>query len=96
MSRVATDTPVPPEMRPRLCRSAVLRFDPVRNEQQLLVPERVVRLNGSSGAILRACDGHRTVSEVIAYLEDQFGATGIAPQVTSFLEDFASKGWIEW
>jgi pyrroloquinoline quinone biosynthesis protein D len=89
-------TVVPLDSRPRLRRGAVVRFDRVRSEEQLLVPERVVRLNGSSGAILRACDGERTLAEVIAHLEDQFGVADITADVTALLDDFAGKGWVEW
>jgi pyrroloquinoline quinone biosynthesis protein D len=81
---------------PRLAVGALLRHDPVRDEEQLLLPERIVRLNGSSAAILRRCDGERTVAEVVRSLEDEFGRTGLGADVEQFLSDVAAKGWVRW
>ena len=81
---------------PRLADGALVRRDRVRGEDQLLMPERVVRLNATGAAILRCCDGQRTVDEVVATLEGQFGATGIGPDVERFLTDFGEKGWVVW
>jgi pyrroloquinoline quinone biosynthesis protein D len=87
---------VPASAVPRLVDGAVLRRDRVRDEDQLLMPERIVRLNPTGAAILRCCDGRRNVSEVVAELEAQFGTTGIAPDVDRFLADFNDKGWVTW
>ncbi|WP_419998639.1 pyrroloquinoline quinone biosynthesis peptide chaperone PqqD [Streptomyces boninensis] len=54
--------------RPRLPSGALLRADPVRREDLMLLPERVVRLGGSAGDVLRRCDGHRTDAEIAAEL----------------------------
>ena len=45
--------------RPLLSPHAKLRWDPVRQQHQLVFPEGVLRLNDSSAAILRRCDGRR-------------------------------------
>lgn len=81
--------------RPRLVRKAVLRYDQVRQTHVLLLPERVVKLNASSAAILARCDGTATVSEIIEKLQAEFQATGIASDVTAFLTAAAGHGWVE-
>jgi pyrroloquinoline quinone biosynthesis protein D len=87
---------VPPGAVPRLAAGALVRHDQVRDEDQLLMPERVVRLNGAGAAILRCCDGRRTVAEVVAVLEEQFSRTDLAGDVDDFLADFGAKGWVRW
>lgn len=79
---------------PRLPLGAVLRRDEVRNADLLLLPERVVKLNGSSAAILRLCDGRRSVGEIVAALEDQFRASGLEGDVIEFLAEFREHGWV--
>jgi pyrroloquinoline quinone biosynthesis protein D len=87
---------VPADAVPRLAAGAVVRRDRVRDEEQLLMPERIVRLNTTGAAILRCCDGHRRVDEVVRALEEQFGASGIGPDVDRFLADFRDRGWLTW
>jgi pyrroloquinoline quinone biosynthesis protein D len=87
---------VPDGAVPRLAAGAIVRRDRVRDEDQLLMPERVVRLNASSAAILRCCDGRRTVGEVVAVLEEQFATSGLRPDVDRFLADFGARGWVTW
>jgi pyrroloquinoline quinone biosynthesis protein D len=79
---------------PRLARGAVLRHDDVRDQDLLLVPERVVKLNGSGAAILALCDGQRTVADIVKELEGRFEAQGLEPDVVEFLSEFASHGWV--
>jgi pyrroloquinoline-quinone synthase len=80
---------------PRLVRKAMLKHDAVRNTDLLLLPERVVRLNRSSAAILRLCDGSRTVTEMVARLQDDFATTGLADDIMRFLRDARSRGWVK-
>lgn len=80
--------------RPRLVTKAMLRFDPVRNSHLLLLPERVVRLNATSAAILARCDGSITVGELINVLEEEYGTTGLAADVTAFLAAAHDHGWV--
>lgn len=93
MSAVGT---VPADAVPRLSVGAVVRRDRVRDEDQLLMPERIVRLNPTGAAILRCCDGRRRVAEVVRALEERFGVTGIGPDVDAFLADFGARGWVTW
>jgi pyrroloquinoline quinone biosynthesis protein D len=79
---------------PRLATKAVLRYDHVRQTHLLLLPERVVRLNRSGAAILRLCDGSRTVGDMVAELEKQFAASGLTGDVMTFLRDARAQGWV--
>jgi pyrroloquinoline quinone biosynthesis protein D len=82
--------------RPTLIRHCVLRFDPTRQCDVLLLPERVVLLNSSSAEILRMCDGHRTDSELIAELENRYpNSDGLAEDIGQFLMEAANNGWLE-
>lgn len=79
---------------PRLVPKAMLKRDKVRDADLLLLPERVVRLNASGAAILRLCDGTRTVRELVDRLEEEFGATGLIDEVLTFLDDAHDQGWV--
>ncbi|MGI8312068.1 pyrroloquinoline quinone biosynthesis peptide chaperone PqqD [Saccharopolyspora hattusasensis] len=79
---------------PRLATKAMLKHDTVRDAELLLLPERVVRLNASGAAILRLCDGSRTVRQVVAQLEHDFEAAGLANDVMAFLQDAHGRGWV--
>lgn len=83
-----------PDGKPRLVPKGRLRFDKVRGDDMLLLPERVVRLNTSSAAILRLCDGTRTTTEIIAKLEAEFEADGLSGDVLGFLREAREKGWV--
>lgn len=79
---------------PRLATKAMLKHDSVREAELLLLPERVVRLNTSGAAILRLCDGSRTVRQVVAQLEHDFEVTGLVNDVVAFLQDAHGQGWV--
>ena len=88
-------TEVGPNSVPRLARKARLRYEEVRNADLLLLPERVVKLNPTGAAILRLCDGQRTVSQITQQLETQYGQTGLDKDVLEFLQNVSRQGWIE-
>lgn len=79
---------------PRLASKAMLRHDTVRDADLLLLPERVVRLNESSAAILRLCDGARTVGAMVTQLQVDFGAVDLTGDVVGFLSDAHTRGWV--
>lgn len=83
------------QMRLVLTGKARLRFDRVREETVLLLPERIVKLNATGAAILRLCDGLCTVQEIISELEGRFEQSGLEPDVLAFLQDVIGKGWVE-
>ncbi|GAA3647342.1 hypothetical protein GCM10022224_007730 [Nonomuraea antimicrobica] len=75
--------------RPALTRSAMLRHDPVRGADLLIVPERIVVLNDEAAAIVALCDGARTVADIVAELPE-----GAEPDVVDFLERIRAEGWL--
>jgi len=87
--------PLSLESRPQLARKARLRYEEVRQTNLLLLPERVVKLNPTGAAILRLCDGQRTVREIVHELESQFGQAGLEGDVLEFLGCISAQGWIE-
>jgi pyrroloquinoline quinone biosynthesis protein D len=86
--------PLSLESRPALARKARLRYEEVRQADLLLLPERVVKLNPTGAAILRLCDGQRTVREIVQELESQFGQTGLENDVLEFLSNVSAQGWV--
>ena len=83
------------DSRPALARKARLRYEQVRQTDLLLLPERVVKLNSTGAAILRLCDGQRTVSEIVREVESQFGQPSLENDVVEFLRNVSAQGWIE-
>jgi pyrroloquinoline quinone biosynthesis protein D len=87
--------PLSLESRPALARKARLRYEQVRQTDLLLLPERVVKLNSTGAAILRLCDGQRSVRQIVQDLESQFGQTGLESDVLEFLSNVYAQGWVE-
>jgi pyrroloquinoline quinone biosynthesis protein D len=81
--------------KPNLARKARLRYDEVRKMDLLLLPERVVKLNATGAAILRLCDGQRTVHEIAQELEAQYKEANLENDVLEFLRRVYEHGWIE-
>jgi coenzyme PQQ biosynthesis protein PqqD len=53
---------------PRLAAGARLRWDRIDGQYLLLYPERGLALNESAAAILRLCDGSRTIDDIVSEL----------------------------
>ncbi len=87
--------PLSLESRPALARKARLRYEEVRQTDLLLLPERVVKLNPTGAAILRLCDGQRTVREIVRELESRFGQAGLEHDILEFLRNVSAQGWVE-
>ncbi len=83
------------DSKPALVRKARLCYEEVRKTDLLLLPERVVKLNPTGAAILRLCDGVRTVREIAEQLETQYGRSDLEAEVLAFLRQVADQGWIE-
>jgi pyrroloquinoline quinone biosynthesis protein D len=62
----------------------------------LLYPEGMVKLNGSAGEIMTRCNGERSVDAIVGELESAFNATGLAPEVRSFVEIAGKQRWLVW
>ena len=76
--------------RPRLARHVRLSYCRTREKDILQLPETVVVLNGSGAAILRLCDGRRTVDEIVAELGARYGAVP-DDEVRRFLTRLAAR-----
>ncbi|MDH6626496.1 pyrroloquinoline quinone biosynthesis protein D [Streptomyces sp. LBL] len=79
---------------PALARSVVLRHDRVRRTDLLVLPERVVVLNGRAADVLRLCDGHRQVGEIVDELTARFPGAPVADDVPRFLDRVREEGWL--
>jgi len=81
--------------RPRLRSPGRMKYDKARQTELLLLPERIVELNESAGAILRLCDGRRTIAQLIEELETKYMQTDLQNDVCEFLASAAERGWLE-
>ncbi len=90
MSELATST------RPRIGGGFRLQWEPAQSCHVLLYPEGMVKLNGSAGEIMVRCDGERSIAAIVDELETAFNATGLQPEVLSFVEIAAKQKWLTW
>jgi pyrroloquinoline quinone biosynthesis protein D len=81
--------------RPAIAPGMRLQWEPAQAAHVLLYPEGMVQLNGSAGAILARCDGVRTVAQIVADLEQAFGAADLSADVTAFVELALERRWLE-
>jgi pyrroloquinoline quinone biosynthesis protein D len=87
-----------PDFRPRLASKARLRWDAVEKKHMLVFPEAALMLNDSAAAILKLCDGERSVSQVVEALVEQFTSadrTVIAQEVSGLLTRLQTRGLLE-
>lgn len=75
---------------PVLWRLARLDYDPVRKQRVLLYPEGVVLLNDTGGSILDLCDGHRSVADIAAILQERY-RVDVTVDVIDYLSRLAEK-----
>ncbi|MEV5872805.1 pyrroloquinoline quinone biosynthesis peptide chaperone PqqD [Streptomyces sp. NPDC052101] len=80
--------------RPVLARGVLFRYDPVRGAGLLLLPERVVVLDGSASGVLRLCDGVRDVASVVTELSVRHPGAPVAAEVPEFLHRLRKEGWL--
>jgi pyrroloquinoline quinone biosynthesis protein D len=84
------------DIKPRIAPGFRLQWEAVQNCHVLLYPEGMVKLNQSSGEIMKRCDGERSVSAIVAELEEAFSATGLEGDVIGFVEIAGKQRWLEW
>jgi pyrroloquinoline quinone biosynthesis protein D len=90
---VRTNGAVASSSRPTLSTFVRLSFDSARGRHILLGPEAVIVLNETAAAILRLCDGQRTVAEVEAALRDEFDRVA-DDQTRQFLARLVARRWV--
>jgi pyrroloquinoline quinone biosynthesis protein D len=78
--------------RPRLVTGARLRYDEVREEHLLLVPEGAVRLNPTAFAVLELCDGERTVDDIARVLVERYDAGDVSDDVRELVDAMSERG----
>jgi pyrroloquinoline quinone biosynthesis protein D len=80
--------------RPRLATGARLRYDDVREEHLLLVPEGAVKLNATAVAVLELCDGERSVDEIADALSERYGGADVRGDVAELIDGLAQRGLV--
>ena len=80
--------------RPRLATGARLRYDDVREEHLLLVPEGAVRLNATAAQVLELCDGARSLDDIVEALTARYGGPEVAQDVRGLIDAMAQKGLV--
>ena len=80
--------------RPRLVTGARLRYDDVREEHLVLIPEGAVRLNETAVQVLELCDGERSLGEIADTLSQRYAGADVADDVRDLLEKMGEKGLV--
>ncbi len=80
--------------RPRLATGARLRYDEVREEHLLLVPEGVVRLNPTAAEVLGLCDGERSLDDIAGVLSTRYDGADVRADVLELVDAMAQKGLV--
>jgi pyrroloquinoline quinone biosynthesis protein D len=85
------------ETRPFLPAYLKLRHDAGRGRWILLAPERVLTPDQTAVAVLKLCDGKRTVEEIVEALARDYSAPAdvIRADVLDLLQGLADKGYIK-
>ena len=84
--------------KPRLAARARLKFDPIANKEMLLFPEAALALNETGAAILRLCDGARSINEIVDQLSkkyDNAGRDALMREVVDFLATIRARGLLQ-
>jgi pyrroloquinoline quinone biosynthesis protein D len=80
--------------RPRLVTGARLRYDEVREEHLLLVPEGAVRLNPTAAQVLELCDGERSLDDIADTLSERYGGTDVRDDVRELVDAMTQRGLV--
>jgi pyrroloquinoline quinone biosynthesis protein D len=75
--------------RPRLAIGARLRYDEVREEHLLLVPEGAVRLNPTAAEVLGLCDGERSLEDIVGVLSGRYDGSDLGDDVRDLVDSAA-------
>jgi pyrroloquinoline quinone biosynthesis protein D len=77
---------------PRLVTGARLRYDEVREEHLLLVPEGAVRLNPTAAEVLGLCDGERSVDDIVGVLTERYSGSDVGDDVRGLVDAMTERG----
>jgi pyrroloquinoline quinone biosynthesis protein D len=78
--------------RPRLVTGVRLRYDEVREEHLLLVPEGAVRLNPTAAEVLGLCDGERSLEDIVGVLSERYDGSDVGDDVRGLVDAMTQKG----
>ena len=84
--------------RPRLASRARLKFDPIAKQEMLLFPEAALALNETGAAIVRLCDGARSIDEIVDQLSkkyDNADRDALVREVMDFLATIRARGLLQ-
>ena len=73
---------------------ARLRYDEVREEHVLLVPEGVVRLNPTAAAVLELCDGERSLDDIVGALSARYEGADVRDDVLELVDAMVQRGLV--
>jgi len=80
--------------RPRLVTGARLRYDDVREEHLLLIPEGAVRLNPTAAEVLALCDGERSLDDIVAALSARYEGSDLRDDVVELVDAMEQQGLV--
>ena len=80
--------------RPRLATGARLRYDEVREEHVLLIPEGAVRLNPTAAEVLELCDGERSLDDIVGALSARYDGADVRDDVVELVDAMAQRGLV--
>jgi pyrroloquinoline quinone biosynthesis protein D len=80
--------------RPRLATGARLRYDEVREEHVLLIPEGAVRLNPTAAEVLELCDGERSLDDIVGALSARYQGADVRADVLELVDALTQKGLV--
>lgn len=81
-------------LKPKLAAKAKLRLDQKTGKYILLYPEKGLLLNPTGSAILKLCDGEKSLGEIIAALAVEFQSEPekLEPEVLAFVKALLDRG----
>jgi pyrroloquinoline quinone biosynthesis protein D len=80
--------------RPRLVTGARLRYDEVREEHVLLIPEGAVRLNPTAAEVLELCDGERSLDAIVGELSARYDGADVRDDVQELVDAMVQRGLV--
>lgn len=81
---------------PELAPTFRFQWEEAQNCWVILYPEGMVKLSQSAGEIMKRCDGRMSVGQIIADIESEYSATGLAADIRTFLETAHEHGWVRY
>jgi len=75
------------------------RWGGTEENRMILFPEGAIKLQGTGRQVLERCDGQRTLGDIIAELQKEFGTTDpakIRADIGIFLEQLQNKRIVDY